>query len=98
MELGRFLKAMLHVDTQQLAVVILGAIIGQALIRCYLNKRALPDGSRPLDGPPGKPLVGNLLDVPPYHSWLKFFEWSKQYGSLYQLNLAGQTHVIFSVR
>lgn len=55
-----------------------------------------PEGTVIPDGPPGKPLVGNLLDVPPYHSWLKFFDWSKQYGPLYRLNLAGQNHVMVS--
>lgn len=96
MEPGRFLRAMLHVDIQQVVVVALGAIIAQTLIRYYYHKQVLPSGSRELHGPPGKPLVGNLLDVPSYHSWFKFFEWSKQYGPLYRLNLAGQTHVIVS--
>lgn len=55
-----------------------------------------PEGSKIPDGPAGKPLVGNLLDVPPFHSWFKFTEWSRQYGPLYRLNLAGTSHVIVS--
>lgn len=45
---------------------------------------------------PGKPLVGNLLDIPPHHSWLKFKEWADQYGPLFRLNIAGREHYIVS--
>ncbi|KAJ3510173.1 hypothetical protein NMY22_g16052 [Coprinellus aureogranulatus] len=34
-------------------------------------------------GPPGLPLIGNALDVPPEESWRKFEEWSGQYGQCY---------------
>ena len=44
----------------------------------------------------GKPIVGNLLDIPPYHSWLKFKEWADQYGPIYRLNIAGKNNVIVS--
>ena len=82
-------------------VVILVAvpvIIAIVLVFSQLrNKQTIiPTDAQIPNGPPGKPLVGNLLDVPPYHSWLKFAEWSKQYGPLYRLNLAGQNHVIVS--
>ena len=34
-------------------------------------------------GPPPKPLLGNLLDLPPADSapWLKWSEWADQYGA-----------------
>lgn len=35
-------------------------------------------GARVPPGPPGKPLIGNLLDIPPSHSWLKFKEWADE--------------------
>jgi cytochrome P450 len=70
--------------------------IGIGLLLARNNRPTIPTNARIPDGPPGKPLVGNLLDIPPYHSWLKFTEWSKQYGPLYRLNLAGQNHVIIS--
>jgi Cytochrome P450 len=44
----------------------------------------------------GKPLVGNLLDIPSQHSWLKFKEWGDQYGPIFRLNLAGQCHIVLS--
>ncbi|EME42195.1 hypothetical protein DOTSEDRAFT_81157 [Dothistroma septosporum NZE10] len=42
--------------------------------------------SRYAPGPPGKLLVGNLPDIPERHSWLKFKEWSDQYGPLFRFN------------
>ncbi|KAF2453855.1 cytochrome P450 [Lineolata rhizophorae] len=45
---------------------------------------------------PGKFLLGNLLDIPPYHSWLKFKEWADEYGPIYRLNLGGSEHVVVS--
>lgn len=55
-----------------------------------------PQGTRLPDGPAAKPIVGNLLEIPPKHSWLQFHKWSKQYGSLYRLSLAGKEHYIIS--
>lgn len=45
---------------------------------------------------PGKPIVGNLFEIPPYHSWLKFKEWADKYGPMFRLNLAGRQHVVLS--
>ncbi|TKA72550.1 hypothetical protein B0A55_07757, partial [Friedmanniomyces simplex] len=66
----------------------------------FTNRKrpSLPVNSQVPIGPPGKPLVGNLLEIPPYHSWFKFTEWSKQYGPLYRLNLAGQTHFAYDTQ
>ena len=55
-----------------------------------------PKGTRLPPGPPGKPLIGNLPDIPPLHSWLKFKEWGDKYGPLYRLNIAGREHYIVS--
>jgi cytochrome P450 len=44
----------------------------------------------------GVPLLGNMLQVPPTHSWIKFKEWADQYGPLYSLSLAGNRHVVVS--
>jgi hypothetical protein len=32
-------------------------------------------------GPPGVPVLGNALQIPPEHAWLKFSEWQEQYGT-----------------
>jgi hypothetical protein len=45
---------------------------------------------------PGIPLVGRVHDVPAEASWLKFYEWSKEYGPLYQMEIFGSIHVWIS--
>ena len=44
----------------------------------------------------GVPFLGNLPEIPPKHSWLKFKEWADQYGPVYRLNIAGTSHIIIS--
>lgn len=44
----------------------------------------------------GYPLIGNLLDIPQQHSWLKFREWADEYGPIYRIRLGRQEHVIIS--
>lgn len=48
------------------------------------------------DTHPGKPILGNLPDIPAKHSWLKFKEWADIYGPIFQLDLAGRKHVVLS--
>lgn len=31
-------------------------------------------------GPPKRPLIGNLLDLPTSYEWLTYTKWAKQYG------------------
>ena len=38
------------------------------------------DGRRLPPGPPGWPLIGNLLDMPRSEAWHVFNQWTKQYG------------------
>ncbi|KAH8824059.1 cytochrome P450 [Flagelloscypha sp. PMI_526] len=45
-------------------------------------------------GPRGWPIVGNLLDIPKSHAWHRFEEWSRQYGDVCYVNLAGQDMVL----
>ncbi|KAI0165462.1 cytochrome P450 [Hypoxylon sp. FL1284] len=60
------------------------------------NRHRLPPGSRPLPGPKSYPLVGRVHDVPKELSWLKFYEWSKEYGPIYQTEMFGSVHVWIS--
>lgn len=55
-----------------------------------------PKGTRLPPGPPGKPLIGNLADIPPKHSWLKFKDWADQYGPIFRLDIAGRNHYVVS--
>ncbi|EPQ52933.1 CyP450 monooxygenase [Gloeophyllum trabeum ATCC 11539] len=61
-----------------------------ASVLVYLRLRR----SLPLPpGPPGLPIVGNALEIPPSHQWLKYSEWSKSYGDIMHLNALGR-HLI----
>ncbi|KAK5093532.1 hypothetical protein LTR24_004243 [Lithohypha guttulata] len=75
-------------------------VVSCVLVTCaYLllpARQQLPPGSQLPGGPSGRPILGNLFDIPPYHSWFKFQEWSNQYGPLFCLNIAGRNHVIVS--
>ena len=44
----------------------------------------------------GQPIVGNLLEIPPKHSWIKFKQWADEHGPIYQLRLGGRQHVVVS--
>ncbi|KAG2156217.1 cytochrome P450 [Suillus clintonianus] len=44
-------------------------------------------------GPPGRPLIGNLLDMPQVKTWLTFTEWGKKHGDISHIEVLGQ-HII----
>ncbi|KAH9990138.1 cytochrome P450 [Xylariaceae sp. FL0662B] len=84
-----------------MAVVHLLASALFLLCILYLRRRVkggnkIPPGARPLPGPKGFPLVGRVHDVPAETSWLKFYEWSQEYGPIYQMEMFGSVHVWIS--
>lgn len=83
-----------------LAGLCLAAILSAFVFRyasSYLFSGVrIPPGSRLPRGPKGVPILGNLPQVPLTHSWLKFKEWTDQYGPLYSISLAGNRHVVVS--
>ncbi|KAI0201350.1 cytochrome P450 [Astrocystis sublimbata] len=71
------------------------------IVRLYLYPKVhvrsrIPPGVVPLPGPKSFPIVGRIHDVPAEATWLKFYEWSKEYGPIYQSELFGTTHVWIS--
>ena len=40
-------------------------------------------------GPPGLPIVGNVLDFDPLYAWTTFTKWKKTYGRWSQFNERG---------
>ncbi|KAG0702322.1 cytochrome P450 [Suillus ampliporus] len=66
-----------------------------ASVGVYLVKRAFtkknPAPYPP--GPPGWPLVGNVLDMPHTKPWLTFAEWGNKYGDISHVEILGQ-HII----
>lgn len=55
-----------------------------------------PHGLKTLPGPKGYPIIGSILEFPRTFSYHKFTEWAKTYGPIYQVNIAGTTHVVIS--
>jgi hypothetical protein len=47
-------------------------------------------------GPPGLPLLGNLLDVPTQYMWTTFADWSKNYGDIVHVEVFGQHIVVLN--
>ncbi|EXJ54110.1 hypothetical protein A1O7_09447 [Cladophialophora yegresii CBS 114405] len=74
------------------AVILLAGIF----IHNYSKGSKVPPHAKLPPGPKGKPIVGNLLDIPPKHSWLKFKEWADQYGPIYRLDIFGRNLVVVS--
>ncbi|KAK8080937.1 cytochrome P450 [Apiospora hydei] len=54
------------------------------------------DAAPPAPGPKPLPLVGNLHQVPKSLQWLHFYRWSREYGPVMHLSMAGQSLVILS--
>ncbi|CAN8096973.1 unnamed protein product [Discula destructiva] len=75
------------------AAVVLGIV---HFIYTKTRKLKLPEGVIPLPGPRGLPLIGRVHDVPAEATWLKFYEWSKTYGPIYQMEMFGSVHVWIS--
>jgi len=69
-----------------------------ALVAVYKwqNREKLPAGAKHLPGPTNLPFIGRVHDVPAEAAWLKFYEWSKEYGPIYRTDMFGSVHVWIS--
>ncbi|KAJ3709650.1 cytochrome P450 [Lentinula raphanica] len=45
-------------------------------------------------GPSGLPILGNVLQLPSSQPWSTFDKWTKQYGPIFYLNIAGQDTIV----
>lgn len=61
-----------------------------------LSLRVLLETDSLTPSPTGLPFIGRVHDVPPEATWLKFYEWSKTYGPIYEMKIFGTSHVWIS--
>lgn len=61
-------------NSLHVAVVSLGVLVLSAML--FRRRRRLPYPP----GPKGFPLIGNILEMPSSHEWIKFADWGEQYG------------------
>lgn len=68
------------------------ACVGAYLLKQVFKKKnpAYPPG------PPGWPLIGNILDMPNVRPWLTFTEWGKKYGGMSHIEVLGQHIVVLN--
>ncbi|KAG2158980.1 cytochrome P450 [Suillus bovinus] len=65
-----------------------------ACVGVYILKRVFGKKNPPYPpGPPGWPLIGNVLDMPNIKPWLTFTEWGKKYGDISHIKVLGQ-HIV----
>ncbi|KAK4152090.1 hypothetical protein C8A00DRAFT_35217 [Chaetomidium leptoderma] len=76
--------------------LLLVAAVALLVVQRYFKRQRRPPGARPLPGPRGLPFIGRVHDIPSKESWVKFYEWSKTYGPIYQMEIFGTVHVWIS--
>lgn len=81
-------------DTKSALAVAVGTFCVMQIVRyLYHSLRStqdLPPGPKPL------PLIGNLHQLPKTRQWYEFYRWSKEYGPVMYLSMAGQPFVVIS--
>ncbi|KAG2356986.1 cytochrome P450 [Suillus spraguei] len=67
-----------------------------ACIGLYLLKQVFKKNPAYPPGPPGWPLIGNIMDMLHIKPWLIFMEWGKKYGHISHIEVFGQHIVILN--
>lgn len=58
-------------------------ILSAFILVCLVLNRRLKRSSKLPPGPPGWPIVGNLLDMPKEFEWLQYKKWSDLYRATF---------------
>ncbi|KAF9815520.1 hypothetical protein IEO21_04520 [Rhodonia placenta] len=77
-----------HLFLISIAALTLLILLGRAL--AYGRSKRLPPG------PPGWPIVGNILDMPVVYPWKTFTAWGEQWGDIIYIKLFGQSMLILN--
>ncbi|KAG2119058.1 cytochrome P450 [Suillus discolor] len=72
--------------------ICLAGIGAYLLMRVFKKKQPAPYPP----GPPGLPLVGNVLDMPQAKPWLTFMEWGQKYGDISHVEILGQHTIVLN--
>lgn len=64
----------------ELDIPLVSAILLSLYLIVSLIKNNLRRGGPLPPGPSGLPILGNALDMSGAHPWIKYTEWSRQYG------------------
>ncbi|KAJ5662652.1 uncharacterized protein N7477_010268 [Penicillium maclennaniae] len=76
------------------AVSLLAVLLYNAV--AVRKHQKLPPGCKPIPGPPGLPLLGNLHQIPNDYPWRKFKEWSDIHGPIMEVKLGKGSLIVLS--
>lgn len=83
-----------HLRDIEMPVAVLTILSGLALIITIISVRYYAFRHRLPPGPPGLPLIGNLLELPKSHPWLTQTKLHKKYGPIFSMQY-GMSTVIY---
>lgn len=66
-----------------LALFTVGVLVYH-LVKWLISRPRLPLPP----GPPGYPIIGNILDVPSTFQWIAYHDWSRQYRTLHEFDFS----------
>ena len=71
------------------------SLISFILLSYILNRIGRREKDLP-PGPPTLPIIGNLHQIPLSQPYIKFTEWSKEFGEIYSLKLGPSTMIVLN--
>ncbi|RDB28846.1 O-methylsterigmatocystin oxidoreductase [Hypsizygus marmoreus] len=81
----------MSLDTTSTAV-LLSCAAALVVAKVVKDRRRLPLPP----GPTGLPFIGNALQMPVDHEWIKFAAWGKEYGGIVHVSVFGQPIIILN--
>lgn len=79
-----------------LPIFVVLSLLLLVLFNAGSRRRKLPPGCKPIPGPPGLPLIGNLHQIPTDYPWRQFKEWSDKYGPIMEVKLGTESLIVLS--